>query len=174
MRKMKPLGSALKASLSEIGGKNPALRKAARAAQVNEIWKKLVEPVFLEHTNAVFIFTEDGRKKFVVYVDESIYAAELNARREIIKMKLHGLFGEEVDDFLIHVSRGKYKKSHPFVEKDARAPRPAVQRIPLSREERRDIEEKSSAIQDARLRKAFTRAMISDIESKSGIKSQKQ
>ena len=82
--RMKSLGEAMRTTLKNISDDSGALRKAARAAQVRDIWKHLVEPAFLEHTNSVFILTEQGVKKLVVYVDDSIFAAELNARRELI------------------------------------------------------------------------------------------
>lgn len=115
-RRMKSLGEAMRTTLKNMSDDSGALRKAARAAQVRDIWKHLVEPAFLEHTNSVFILTEQGVKKLVVYVDDSIFAAELNARRELIKMQLAGRFGEEVDEFQIRISKGRHKNVHPFVE----------------------------------------------------------
>ena len=52
-----------------------------------------------------------------MYVEDSLIAAEVDARREMIKLKFLELFGEEIDEFRIRVSRGKYKLSHPTAKK---------------------------------------------------------
>ena len=49
-------------------------------------------------------------------MEDSLIAAEVDARREMIKLKFLELFGEEIDEFRIRVSRGKYKLSHPYRE----------------------------------------------------------
>ena len=177
-RRMKSLGEAMRTTLKNMSDDSGALRKAARAAQVRDIWKHLVEPAFLKHTNSVFILTEQGVKKLVVYVDDSIFAAELNARRELIKMQLAGRFGEEVDEFQIRISKGRHKNVHPFVEDipsfeqgGKKASGPLRQ---LSSEEKEAIEADAMAIEDPRIRKAFVRAMISDLESNFDESNQKR
>lgn len=142
------------------------IRKAQRIEQVRFFWKNLVDDIFLQHTNAVYIFTKDGRKQMHVYVDESIYAAELNARRELIKLECRQRFGEAIDDFEIHISRGKKKLNHPFIQErndlDSNDP------IPLDKKEMDHVDDICATIEDDSMRSHFKKAMISDLEWKKG------
>lgn len=145
------------------------IKKAQRIAKVRNIWRDLVEDAFLEHTNAVYIFKEDERIQMHVYMDESIYAAELNNRRELIKLNCRERFGEAIDDFHIHISRGKKKMDHPFIENkktesDKNGP------VALSSEEMERVKASCSQIDDDDLRRHFEKAMITDLEWKKGNK----
>lgn len=117
---MDRLSSNITDSLSAIPGIDAdQIRKAQRIGEVRALWESLVEDIFLRHTNGVYIFDEDGKRQMHVYMDESIYAAELNARRELIKLECREKFGEVIDEFHIHISRGKRKTEHPFINDDA-------------------------------------------------------
>lgn len=167
---MKSLSDNIADSLSSISHIDAGeIRKAQRVAEVRNIWRDLVEDIFLEHTNAVYIFKEDDRTQMHVYMDESIYAAELNNRRELIKLNCRERFGEVIDDFHIHISRGKKKMDHPFAESktnelDKKNP------IALSSEEMERVESSCSHIEDENLRHHFEKAMIADLEWKKGNK----
>jgi hypothetical protein len=164
---MERISSHITESLSSIPGMDIGeLKKAQRVSQVRMMWKSLVEDVFLKHTNGVYIFTENGVKQMHVYMDESIYAAELNNRRELIKLQCREQFGEEIDEFHIHISRGKRKAEHPFIEETiSRDNRPS---IPLSSRECEDVEKTCENIPDLTLREHFKKAMTSDLEWKKG------
>lgn len=157
-------------SVAKIPGADLAqLKKARRVESVRRMWRGLVSQVFLDHTNNIFVFDKDGRREMHVYVDDSLFAAELNAQREIIKWRCLEEYGEAIDDFLIHVSRGHYKDQHPFAvpAQEGAAPMPCGE---LSLEEEARIARVSSAIPDERLRKAFEEAMISDMRWKKSEK----
>ena len=157
-------------SVAKIPGADLAqLKKARRVESVRRMWRGLVSQMFLDHTNSVFVFDKDGRREMHVYVDDSLFAAELNAQREIIKWRCLEEYGEAIDDFLIHVSRGHYKDQHPFAgpAHGTCAPEPCVQ---LTSEEEARIARTASAIPDERLRKAFEKAMISDMRWKKSEK----
>lgn len=157
-------------SLSSVPGMDIGqLRRARRIEQVRNMWKGLVDQVFLEHTNNVFVFRKDGRVEMHVYVDESIYAAELNNRRELIKLECREKYGEAIDDFYIHISRGKYKALHPFAG-DGTEPDEHRQPVPLSEAEMGEVENACAKIPDERLRRQFRKAMISDLEWKKSYK----
>lgn len=145
------------------------LRRARRIEQVRNMWKGLVDQAFLDHTNNVFVFKKNGRVEMHVYMDESIYAAELNNRRELIKLECREKYGEAIDDFYIHISRGKYKAHHPFA-KSSEEPEEHRQPVPLSDAEMEKVEEACSKITDDRLREQFRKAMISDLEWKKAYK----
>lgn len=144
------------------------IRKAQRVAQVRDMWKDLVEPIILQHTNNVYVFTKDGRREMHVYVDESIYAAELNNRRELLKWQCREKFGEEIDLFDIHISRGRNKQNHPYAEDEEvnRAARASEPVVPLTPEEMERVEEACAPIPDPLLREKFKKAMISDLQWK--------
>jgi hypothetical protein len=167
---MPRLSGFLDGSVSAIPGVDMSqVRKARRVQQVRAMWSGLVDPVFLEHTNNVFVFERDGHREMHVYVDESIYAAELNNQRELIRWRCREEYGEDIAAFHIHISRGRYKSHHPFAEakRDEPDQNPPV---PLSEEEMEQVERTCETIPDERLKACFKKAMISDLEWKKGNK----
>lgn len=105
--------------------------------------------------------------ELVVYLEDSLIAAEVDARREMIKLKFLELFGEELGEFRIRISRGKYKLNHPYRKPDVeKAQNPSVARKELSREVIDKLDEGLSDIGDEKMREALKRAMISDLEIK--------
>ena len=142
------------------------MRKAIRAGEVRRIWFELVEDYILEHTNGVYIISEDDRRIMKVYVDESIYASELNNRRELIQLLCRERFGEVVDEFQIYISYGNMKSVYPFKNNEELPDQnPAV---PLSEEEQAGVEQAGAAIANERLRAQFEKAMTADLEWKKG------
>ena len=111
---MKKLGHDLELMIARLSGNDEQARINLRAHQVRDRYKQALEtvyknqaPLFLAHTNNVYILKKDGVKTLIVYVDDSLFAAELNAQRELIRLKLLELFGEDVADFQIKTSRWK-------------------------------------------------------------------
>ena len=183
-------------AIQAMGGSAQDAAKSARASAVRRMWEDVMraggDEYILEHTNNVFIL--DGRdvrsprrdwddrkdagatgtgKQLLVYVDESIVAAELNARRELIKLQFYERFGEMIDEFKIFISRGQYKSVHPFVHHDA--PPSYVEHarpVPLSEAERAMVCSQTADIQNPQLRRAVERAMVSDLEWKRGLSEQ--
>lgn len=160
------LSALFDSALPEIPGLNAAeIRKARRVEQVRNMWRGLVDQVFLDHTNSVFVFTKDERREMHVYVDESIYAAELNSRRELIKWECLEKYGESIDDFHIHVSRGKYKAIYPFRESTGQIKGSVAQNDPVEVDMEK-VDKACSKIADPRMRARFREAMISDLQRK--------
>lgn len=165
---MKKLSEDMYRALEEIPGMDVgAIRRAARVNQVRQMWAQLVEKPILDHTNGVYVFDEKGRRQMHVYMDESIYAAELNNRRELLKLQCRERFGEAIDDFHIHISRGKYKRIHPFRDAKNGDDEPQSS-VALSAEERERVEQSVAGIADERLKNHFKQAMIRDLEWKKG------
>lgn len=104
--------------------------------------------------------------ELIVYVEDSLIAAEIDARREMIKLKFLELFGEEIDTFRIRVSRGKYKMNHPYREEGKSDAEKKTPREPLSEQRMAQINEELLAVPNERVREALKRAMISDLEAK--------
>ena len=199
MTGMKRFGSALSAALGSVSG-GAAAAKAARAARVKEMWAGVIEAtcgaaarMLLDHTNSVYIIRGPARglsraarrdaaaadapdeKTLIVYVDDSLVAAELDARREMIKLRLLERFNERIDAFHIAVSRGSYRHMHPFRRQESGEgdTLSAVRPVPLSDRRLEEIERAVSVVPDERVRKALKRAMISDLQWKLGESAQK-
>ena len=164
---MRKLGYDLELMVARLSGNDEQAKINLRAHQVRDRYKKALEkvykkeaPLFLAHTNNVYIMKKDGVKTLIVYVDDSIFAAELNAQRELIRLKLLELFGEEIEQFDIHVSRGNYKQNHPYlVENEEEDNRTSIEFMALDEEELKCVSETSSVIEDEKVRKALESAM---------------
>ena len=181
---MTSFSSALGRALRQAAQSDVLAAKAARANRVKQMWRSVVEiccrpnaQAFLDHTNSVYIVRdgegESQRKVLIVYVDDSIFAAELNARREMIKLKMLERFGEDIAEFRILISRGSYKEHHPYRESTPDYLPPTPPRTPLSAEELDRIRRQAEGIEDERLREALLKAMISGLERKSDAEDKK-
>lgn len=174
-----------------------SLRGAQVRSMWRELMVSNKDEAILHHTNAVFIYNPDqqidpqsgrrlhgprrglddtkdadatGRgKRLVVYVDDSIVAAELNARRELIKMQFLGHFGEEIDEFKICLSRGRYRANHPFAEEAPASYEDPAPSVALSQEERVHVHEQVQQVEDEKLRELLEQTMVVDLEWKKGI-----
>ena len=121
---------------------------------------ELVDHFILKHTNSVYLLKSQavpGAYDLVVYLDNSTCAAELNARRELLRFEYLDRFNTTIDVFEIRISRGPYRDKHPFAERLSSDTQPKERS--LSEEETARIEEMTSAIEDPRLRASFQRAM---------------
>lgn len=135
-----------------------------RARKVQDMWREVCDPVILPHTNRVYLLTEEGRRILKVFVDGAIYAAELNSRRELIKLMFLERFSEPIDEFQISVSRGTWKREHPFADKAPEAQ--AIPPRPLTAEEEARLEESIDHLPEGRLKDSFRKAMIADLRWK--------
>lgn len=174
---MQKIGGSIEHFVAQLAGDQEQARINLRANQVRERYKCALETVyrdsaalFLAHTNNVYIMDKKDVRTLIVYVDESIFAAELNAQRELIKLKLLELFGEDVEEFEILISRGSYKNNHPYLlPADEAAPAPAPS-VPLDERERSYVTHTVSTVEDRRLRTTLQKAMTADMEWKKGEK----
>ena len=172
---MKKLGADISYLIANLVGDSEQARLNLRANQVRDRYKQAIElvyretaPLFLAHTNNVFIMTKNNVKTLIVYVDESIFAAELNAQRELIKLHLLQLFGEDIEQFEILVSKPKFKKHHPYLKDAEDQPQRKPPSIPLTDDERAYVQSTTEAVEDERLRETLRKAMTADLEWKKG------
>ena len=177
MAEMTSLSTVLSQTLRSVTQSDILASKAARAYKVKQMWRVVVEiccqphaQVFLEHTNSVYIIHEDNQKVLIVYMDDSIFAAEINARREMIKLKILEHFREEIDDFHILISRGKYKNKHLYSDIEYEINRTTPPCKPLSVQEVNSIKERASKIRNNKVRESLVKAMISGLERQSDKK----
>ena len=178
---MKRLNKDIFDTLKDIGMGEDQVRIVARTHQVHDRYAAVIRNVykdsaqiFLDHTNSVYITDRNEIKVLIVYMDESIYAAELNAQRELIRLQLLQMFGEGVDSFEIHVSRGSYKKKHPFIsdgEERAKEGKTVIQatKIELSEEQKGFIENTVSRIGNTLLQQRIREAMTADLQRADSI-----
>ena len=173
---MEKIGVDIDVFLASLTGDEERARITIRARQVRDRYKTVLEsvyrdvaPLFLEHTNNVYIMNKNGVKTLIVYVDESIFAAELNAQRELIRLHILQMFNEDIAVFDIHVSRGAYKKKYLYKGKDA----PDSGDVELARDEVRQtlttdqeafIDQTVSGVADEKLRKVIEKAMTADLK----------
>ena len=170
---MRKLGTDLELMIAKLTGDDEQARINLRARQVRDRYKQALETVykeqaalFLAHTNNVYIMVKDEVKTLIVYVDDSIFAAELNAQRELIRLKLLELFGEQVEQFEIHVSRGKWKGNHPYVLNETSAESARPEPVPLDAEEEQRVLQTASKIDHDKIRNALKSAMTADMQLK--------
>lgn len=165
---MRKLSTGIHSLVNELDGDISLYKRIKRADRVKEMWAGCVDRIFLEHTNSIFIFTENEEKKLIVYVDESIFAAELNAQRELIKLRLLQKYNEDIDDFKIYISRGSYKKKYPFKETSFISENSSSISVPLNNEEKQMVEELISCVEDENLREKIRNAVTADLKWKKG------
>ena len=170
---MKKLGKDIEYLIASLSADSDQARINLRAHQVRSRYRQALEsvyresaPLFLEHTNNVYIMRKDGIPTLIVYVDESIFAAELNAQRELIKLKLLELFGEQIEQFEIYVSRGDYKNHHPYSEEGATSAA-AIPLPELTEEGRARVSELGAKVEDPGVRASLEKAMTADMARKS-------
>ncbi len=148
-----------------------------RIQRIHDQFSQVVDPFILEHTNSVYLLrhkdvlgdsqpNKDANKEqsdtqvfdLVVYVDNSLVAAELNARRELIRLKYREQFKISIDVFEIRISRGSYKGKYPFRNQDA-VSQINTQPRDLSDEEYERINELVEDISDKRIKESFIKAI---------------
>ena len=174
---MKKLSESIPRAIERMGGDSDKARINMRTHEVREHYKKALEMVYREtaalhlaHTNNVIITVHQGIKTLTVYVDDSLFAAELNAQRELIKLHLLEMFGEEIEDFEIKISRWKkYREHHPYLLDEQEFEKKVHPRS-LNTTEKKTVEETSTKIKSTKLRESFKKAMTADLEWKKGEK----
>lgn len=138
------------------------IKKAQREARVKYMWTQLVSEIILDHTNGIYIFydRDTGKKILQVYVDDSLFASELNASRELLRLQYLEQYNEKIDEFRISVSHGRHKSHYPFRKKKT----PEHITYPLTASQREQIKFAAAKIPDPGVRAHFERAMTADLE----------
>ena len=176
---MRKVGDDIHRVIERMGGDSDSARINMRIQQVRDRYREAILSVYpgntgylhLAHTNNVIISKKKGVRSLIVYVDDSLFAAELNAQRELIKLRLLELFGEEIDDFQINVSRWKkYRENHPYVNDEPKESNRLSVSVPLNDHESSFVKRTSGAVEDEKLRKSLEKAMTADLEWKKGEK----
>lgn len=175
------LKKQLDSAFFSLAGDDSMARIHRRAVQVRDEFRTALEwankgnaPLFLDHINAVYITNKEGdQKRLIVYLDDSSFAAELNAQRELIKGFINGTFHEGIEIFEIHISRKGHREKHPYLDEtsseglgafgiSSNGKKISVRK--LSENEEKFVEETSGKITDKRIHDAFLKAMTADLK----------
>lgn len=178
---MKRIGREIQYAVEKMANGSESARLNLRIQQVRDRYRAAIEsvyrdsaPLHLAHTNNVIITTKNGVKTLIVYVDDSLFAAELNAQRELIRLKLLELFGENVEDFQIRTSeRRKYRDMHPYLAETEQQSDIVSPSVPLDAAEQSFVDDTISLVSDEKVRKALKKAMTADLQRKKGEKVEK-
>ena len=174
MMAMKKLGQ----ELERISSRFPTDEKtliARRAAKVQAMWKDSIEHVYkevapyvLDHVNAVYIKEENGVRTLMAYMDDGDFRSDVHCRQHLIMLRMKERFGEEIEAFKTFPSRFDMRKRHPFAREHDVVSRETTKTVPLSADERAEIDNVCAPIEDTALRRALERAMVADREWKKG------
>lgn len=177
---MNSLQDKLQAVFNELPIKGEAALKMRRALIVQGLFRQAIEQVYkekasyiLSHINAVYILKdkETNDKELIIYADDSLIRADLDARQEFIKVALFAQ-GEEIRSARFIASRGNMKKHHPFVEiEDIEYDNPQYlvyftqKHHPLDEGQEAAVEAATELIEDQRVAQSFSKAMRANLET---------
>jgi hypothetical protein len=161
--KMVRVGDAMR-SLIRSSDRGGGLLKA----RATEVWEEVVGTEIARHTVGMGVRAGELN----VHVDSHAWAAQLDLMSEDLRQRLNSALGESaVRSIRFTVSRAVADtRAGEGAEEDARRRYGGerVSPIPLSAEERREIEEEAAGISNESLREAAIRARIRDRELKKG------
>ena len=160
------LDSALEGLLGKLDRKNSGAWTAARVAV---LWEEVAGPLVGAHTTGVHL--RDG--VLVVYVDSHARANDMAALSERYRTEMNAGLGKDLVSRVSFTVSRKVADEHRFAaseqETEAFYNEDDVDPIPLTDNERAQIEASVLAIQDDELRDAVLRATVKDLEWKKGI-----
>lgn len=155
-----PVKDLVGKTIDELGKGN---RKALRAAYIQTIWEQIAPKEVLDHTDNVFLFMKDGKKEMVVYVDSPIWAAELTACKDRLRMFMEQRLGEgPIDIMKFQASSMAYRKK-TFIKREEEN-QSDTGSIPLTNAEIDDIFEYTNSIEDEGLKNAIRQAWTKNKE----------
>ncbi len=159
------LGASIESLVRKLDRRSGGAYLQTRAAQ---LWIETAGPGVAAHTTGAHL--KEG--EMVVYVDSPIWATELSALAEEYRKKINEQMGQDaVRSMRFSVSRkvGEQRRIE-LAERQAEeaAGGDRFDSIPLSVEERAQVEASASVIEDEGLREAVIRATVADLEWKKG------
>lgn len=163
----RPIGELVR---SFVDGLGPRDRTRMVEAGVATWWAAAIPPEIARHTIGAAL--RDG--ELVVQVDSPVWAAELSAMSEQLRMLIEEASGTDtVRSVRFTVSRRvamAKQDDRDRDEYDAFYEPEDVQPVPLTPQERSQVEHAAEQIDDAELREAFVEAMVTDMELDKGRK----
>lgn len=177
------LASEIRGIIDGLERDNPDLSATER---VKRAWNKCVDQRIKDHVTAVFVVPDTAASEVVVYVDDSIWATELNMKVELLRLDLNvelqrsdGSAGvkrrtEQVESLKFKVSNKAYiakrnrRSGFEQLEEEERS-YDNVQPIALSDEEISCIQEAASMMENDNLRDIAYAAAKASLEWQKGL-----
>lgn len=154
-------------TFDELGKNN---RKQRRIAYIQHTWEKVAPAKVLEHTDNVFLFIRDGKRCFIVYVDDPVWSAELTAQKDRFKLFMEQALQEgPIDEIRFQTSSAAYRKKgfKKRGSKDIHHPR-QPRLAPLTEGEIHLIERGTEDVLDEELRAAIQDAWKQNLSRRKG------
>ena len=160
------LGSALDGVMRRLDRKNGG---AYTAARVMLAWDAIAGEGIAKHTTGAHL----RDRILIVYVDNNTWATEYTAMAEQYRRSINENLGEDLVSGLRFTVSRKVAEEHRLrraeIELDEFYREDDVPSIPLTANERAQIESSVAEIPDAGLREAVLRATVKDLEWKKGL-----
>lgn len=141
--------------------------------KVNRAWSAVAGESVAAHTAGSHL----RDKQLIVYVDSPVWATELSALSEHYRVAMNEEIGEEaVKEVRFTVSRqvAEKRREEQIQAEDEEFYGPdRTEAVPLSPQERAQVEASAAGIADEELREAVVRATVADLEWKKGLKAEK-
>ncbi len=161
------VGDLVSKTFEELG-KNS--RKQKRIAYIQYIWEQVAPAKVLDHTDNVFLFSKDGKRCFVVYVDDPVWSAELMAQKDRFKLFMEQALQEgPIDEIRFQTSSAAYRRKNfrkHGVQEGHHVRKPVL--VPLTREEMYHIERHTEDVGDDDLRDAIKDAWKQNLSRRKG------
>lgn len=151
--------------LRDAGGSDPRYAWNMRTITT---WDRVAGPAIAARTADAHL----RNRELIVYVSSPAWAADLQAMSESYRVAFNTEFGAEVvDSIRFQPSQRAFKKRLESASGDGpdSAVRHRVDPIPLTEEERAEIERTLSHLDDAELKDALFKAMTADLQWKKGV-----
>jgi hypothetical protein len=153
--------------------KDNSNERFTRDTRLQRAWETVASPRILEHTDSVVFSVKSKQPCIIVYVESSIWAAELEAQKELYRILLERETNWDIDDLKFYVTRKvMFKKlfKKRTVEKEKGYPSSIKEKtaVPLTDEEDRYARELVCSITDESLQKGLYKAIKADFEWKKG------
>lgn len=177
-------GSQVNEIVDSLRRNNPELSESAR---VKHAWNATADQRIAEHVTAVFVVPNTNASEVIVYVDDGIWATELNMQSELMRLNLNMYLnenqgysqiraqnGEQVTKLAFKVSKDKYiskerRMSTGQLLNEEEEKYKRAQPVELSDEEISDLNQAFAAIDNDSLRDIAYAAAKANLEWKKGI-----
>jgi len=144
--------------------------KAIAATSLIQAWEKVAGEAVLKYTGAVF-YDRKNPDIVVVYTISSFHKAELEAEKEIYRLRLTEILRQkpmpEIKEVRFAVDRKTFldKRYEKRIQENVKT---YVTPVPLTEEEDRHARESVAAITDLELKESLYKAMKTNLEWKKG------
>jgi hypothetical protein len=153
--------------------KDNSNERFARDTRLQRAWEAVASSRILEHTDSVVFSTKSKQPCVIVYVESSIWAAELEAQKELYRILLEKETNWSIDDLKFYVTRKVmfkklFKKRNNEKTQEHLRDKEEKTTVFLTEEEDRYARELASSLQDKKLQDGLYKAIKANFEWKKG------